>query len=222
MGVLVLVGTLAGQAAELLRERILTGFYAPGARIVEADVAGELNVSRNTLRVALQKLALEGLLVQNQFKSTHVPLPHSEDVFETYTLRNALEAMACRLAAERAARFGTADIDATVSRMKAAVKAGDREAMVSADYDFHLAVVELAAHTRLREHYRLLQAQTRLYLNLTASVDYVLPTIEKLHRELAAVIRRGDARRAEELGASHNTADGQQLCRILREAEARS
>ncbi len=215
-----LAGTLPQQVADLLRERILSGVYAPGVRIVEAELAGELDVSRNTLRSALQILTFEGLLVQNQFKSTHVPLPRSEDVFETYTLRNALEAMACRLAAERASAFGTAELDATVSRMRAATKAKDRAAMVAADYDFHVAVVDLAGHARLREHYRLLQARTRLYLNLTASVDYVLPTIEKLHRDLAAAIRRGDIEQAERLGGSHNTSDGEHLCKILRKQEA--
>jgi DNA-binding GntR family transcriptional regulator len=215
-----LVATLPEQVAELLRERILSGFYEPGARIIEADVARELEISRNTLRSALQMLSFEGLLVQNQFKSTHVPLPHSEDLFETYTLRNALEAMACRLAAGRALAFGTSALDATVARMNAAAQADDRAAMVVADYDFHTAVVELAGHARLREHYRLLHARTRLYLNLTASVGYELPKIELLHRQLADAIRAGDAGLAERLGGVHNTEDGERLCQMLREREA--
>jgi DNA-binding GntR family transcriptional regulator len=215
-----LAGTRPGQAADLLRERILSGFYPPGTRIVEAELARELDISRNTLRSALQTLSFEGLLVQNQFKSTHVPLPHAEDVFETYTLRNALEAMACRLAAGRAPTFGTAELDAVVERMAAAARAGDREAMVRADYAFHTAVVELAGHLKLREHYRLLQAQTRLYLNLTSTVDYELPEIERVHRALADAIRAGDADRAERLGGTHSTEDGERLCRILREREA--
>jgi len=210
---------LPEQAAGVLRERILSGAYEPGARIVEADLARELDISRNTLRTALQVLAFEGLLVQNQFKSTRVPLPNSSDVFETYTLRNALEAMACRLAAGRAARFGTEPLDRTIEHMCEAARADDRGAVIEADYAFHVAVVELAGHSRLREHYRLLQAQTRLYLNLTASVEYELPRIERLHRELADAIRAGDAALAERLGGSHSTEDGERLCRILRERE---
>jgi DNA-binding GntR family transcriptional regulator len=214
-----LVSTIPERVAELLRERVLSGFYEPGARIVEADLARELDISRNTLRSALQMLSFEGLLVQNQFKSTHVPLPHSEDVFETYTLRNALEAMACRLAAGRALTFGTAAMDDTIERMGAASRADDRAAMVAADYGFHTAVVELAGHARLREHYGLLHARTRLYLNLTASVDYELPKIEQIHRRLADAIRAGDATLAERLGGSHSTEDGERLCQILRERE---
>ena len=96
--------TLPTQVADHIRERILTGALAPGERIVEADVAAEFGVSRHTLRSALQTLTFEGLLEQSQFKSTHVARPTARDVYETYTLRNTLEAMACRLAAERATR----------------------------------------------------------------------------------------------------------------------
>ena len=169
-----LTRTLPTQVADHVRERILAGELAPGERIVEADLAAELGVSRNTLRSALQTLTFEGLVEQSQFKSTHVARPTARDVYETYTLRNALEAMACRLAAERAATAGTAGVDAVVARMHAAAAAGDTAAMKAADFDFHTAVVELAGHARLREHYRMLHVQTRLYLHLTASLDYPL------------------------------------------------
>ena len=101
-----LTRTLPTQVADHLREQILAGTLAPGDRIVEADLAAEFGVSRHTLRSALQTLTAEGLLVQNQFRSTHVAQPTARDVYEIYTLRNALEAMACRLAAERAPFVG--------------------------------------------------------------------------------------------------------------------
>jgi DNA-binding GntR family transcriptional regulator len=202
-----------------VRERILAGELAPGERIVEAELAAELGVSRNTLRSALQTLTFEGLVEQSQFKSTHVARPSARDVYETYTLRNSLEAMACRLAAERAATAGTARVDAVVDRMHAAAAAGDTAAMKAADFDFHTAVVELAGHARLRELYRMLHVQTRLYLHLTASLDYPLAAIAQLHADLANAIRDGDATRAERLAASHNTADGEALCAFL-EAQA--
>ena len=211
--------TLPTQVADHIREQILSGALAPGARIVEADVAAELGVSRHTLRSALQTLTHEGLLEQSQFRSTHVARPTARDVFETYTLRNALEAMACRLAAERGGDVGA--VSAAVERMRVAALDGDTAAMKAADFDFHTAVVELAGHARLREHYRSLHVQTRLYLNLTAAADYPLETIFALHAELAEAIRAGDAVLAERLGGSHNTADGEALCARLAEVERR-
>jgi DNA-binding GntR family transcriptional regulator len=209
----VLTRTLPTQVADHVRERILSGELAPGERIVEADLAAELGVSRNTLRSALQRLTFEGLVEQNQFKSTHVTRPTARDVYEIYTLRNTLEAMACRLAAERG---GAMDgVERALERMRAAVEADDVEAMKAADFDFHAAIVDLAGHARLREHYRMLHVQTRLYLHLTASLHYRLEEIAELHAELASAIRAGDAARAEQLGASHNTADGEALVRLL-------
>ena len=170
----VLSRTLPTQVADHIRERILDGALAPGERIVEADLAAEFGVSRHTLRSALQTLTFEGLLEQSQFRSTHVARPTARDVYETYTLRNTLEAMACRLAAERAPLAGTAGVDAAVARMRAA-RAGRRHgAMKAADFAFHVAVFELAGHARLREHFRMLHVQTRLYLNLTAGAEYPL------------------------------------------------
>jgi DNA-binding GntR family transcriptional regulator len=211
----VLTRTLPTQVADHLRERILDGTLAPGDRVVETDLAAEFGVSRHTLRTALQTLTAEGLLVQNQFRSTHVAQPTARDVYEIYTLRNTLEAMACRLAAERAPAAGCAGVDAAVARMRAGAEAEDREAVKAADFAFHVAVVELAGHSRLREHYRMLHVQTRLFLNLTASAGYPLREIAEVHAELADAIRAGDAGRAERLGGSHNTRDGEAICARL-------
>jgi GntR family transcriptional regulator of gluconate operon len=127
--------------------------------------------------------------------------------------------MACRLAAERAPHTDTAALDAAVARMRSAAVAGDRDGTKAADFDFHAAVFELAGHTRLRDHFRMLHVQTRLYLNLTASVDYQLDEIAQIHADLADAIRAGDAPRAERLGGSHNTKDGEALCARLADAE---
>jgi DNA-binding GntR family transcriptional regulator len=209
----VLSRTLPTQVAHHIRERILSGELAPGDRIIETELADEFEVSRHTLRSALQTLTHEGLLEQSQFKSTHVARPTARDVFETYTLRNTLEAMACRLAAERvAAGAGMAAVDAAVARMRAA---SDTTAMKAADFDFHAAVVELADHGLLREHYRMLHGRTRLYLNLTASVGYEHDAITAIHAELADAIRAGEATLAEQRGARHNTADGERLVALL-------
>jgi DNA-binding GntR family transcriptional regulator len=207
--------TLPTQVADHIRERILSGGLRPGERIVEADVAAELGVSRHTLRTALQTLTFEGLLEQSQFKSTHVTLPTARDVYETYTLRNALEAMACPLAAARAGTAGMAAVDEAVAGMRSAAAAGDAAAMKAADFDFHVAVVELAGHARLRDHFRMLHVQTRVYLNLLDGEIYRLDEIVAVHTALADAIRAGDAERAEQLGGSHNTRDGEALCAQL-------
>jgi DNA-binding GntR family transcriptional regulator len=123
--------------------------------------------------------------------------------------------MACRLAAERAPHHGMPAVDQAIGRMRAAAKANDVEAMKAADFDFHVAVVELAGHARLRDHFRMLHVQTRVYLNLLDGEIYRLDEIVAVHTALADAIRAGDAERAEQLGGSHNTRDGEALCAQL-------
>ena len=73
------------QVYERLRELIIDGRLAPGARIVETDVAARLGVSRTPVRGALQRLQQEGFVVDSptlqQTRPTVAPLT-SEDARE--------------------------------------------------------------------------------------------------------------------------------------------
>ena len=165
--------TLPTQVAHHIRERILSGELAPGDRIIETELAEEFEVSRHTLRSALQTLTHEGLLEQSQFKSTHVARP---------------TAATCSRPTRCATRSRRWPVGWPPSARRPAARrrwtprwsgcgggqAGDKAAMKAADFDFHTAVVELADHALLREHYRMLHGRTRLYLNLTATVGYEL------------------------------------------------
>lgn len=215
-----LVGTLGDQAHALLRERILSGAMPAGSRIREIQLAADLGVSRGTLRSALQQLAAERLVVQNRFRSTHVASPSAADVFETYTLRNALEALAARLAAQRITDAGAQRLRDILGSMETAVARDDRAAVVDADGALHHAIIELAGHSLLSEHYATLETQTRLYLTLTSAHDYDLPEILRVHRELADAVIAGDADLAAALGADHSTPDGEAIVQRLREAAA--
>ena len=52
----------ASQAYRRLRELIVHGRLAPGARIIETEVAGKLGISRTPVRAALQRLQQEGYI----------------------------------------------------------------------------------------------------------------------------------------------------------------
>jgi len=212
-------GTLNDQTQALLRNRILSGAIAPGSRILEVELAEELGIGRGTLRSALQQLSVEHLVVQKRFRSTYVATATATDVFETYTLRNALESLACRLVAEKITPEGTQKLNDILAVMARAVAGDDRGGVVDADYTLHRAIIELAGHGRLTEHYLQIEAQTRLFLNLSAGSDYDLPTILTIHRELADAIIAGDADRAASLGGDHNTSDGKRMTQTLRDQE---
>lgn len=65
--------SIASQATTILAERIRTQIYAPGSRLPsESELAGELGVSRASIRSALGRLAAEGLVLRKQGDGTYV------------------------------------------------------------------------------------------------------------------------------------------------------
>lgn len=93
--------TRALSVAETLRNRIFDGVFAPGAHLMEITLANELGVSRTPVRGAMARLADEGLLVYEPNKGFQVRRFNAKDVFDAFSVRANLEAMACRLIAER-------------------------------------------------------------------------------------------------------------------------
>lgn len=87
--------------AETLRNRIFDGVFAPGSHLMEIALANELGVSRTPVRGAMARLADEGLLVYVPNKGFQVRRFNAKDVFDAFSVRANLEAMACRLIAER-------------------------------------------------------------------------------------------------------------------------
>ncbi|HUF91581.1 MAG TPA: GntR family transcriptional regulator, partial [Candidatus Limnocylindria bacterium] len=67
------------QAADALRERIVSGAFLPGERLTEEALADLLSISRGTVRSALQKLTFEGLVKQMPYRGWKVPRLTAQD-----------------------------------------------------------------------------------------------------------------------------------------------
>lgn len=82
-----------------LREGILRGRYAPGQRLIEADLTRDLGVSRGPLREAFRRLSAEGLLEKVPHRGAMVRRLSHREMKEFFQIRMALEALAAQLAA---------------------------------------------------------------------------------------------------------------------------
>ena len=110
------------QAADSIRAHILDGTLPAGARLLEMQLAEELEVSRGTVRAALALLASEGLVTQVAFTRWQVSETTPRDAWEIYTLRAALEGLAARLAAANAGPADAEALRATIAEMARAVE----------------------------------------------------------------------------------------------------
>lgn len=184
-----------------LREAIVSGDLRPNERLIEAELAERLQVSRTPVRECLPRLAAEDLIV----KHGHgwAVLEHSADqIREIYDVRAALEGYATRLAAVRGSEAQLGDIVALSTDPEEMARL-PRARVVLANEEFHDAIIVAAGNGRLAQTIQ----QTRAYYfnHRIAAVYTTDEIIEALsaHRWIAEAVARRDADLAEHLARTH-------------------
>lgn len=149
-----------GELADVLRQSIIDGDFAPGARLSEAALAERFEVSRNTLREAFRVLAEQGLIEHIPHRGVSVAAPSMADVVDIYRARRVIECSALRQCEPE---------HPAVQRMRAALAEAEKHLpgeewhrVGSANMAFHDAIVALADSPRLARTYRDVAAELRL------------------------------------------------------------
>ena len=205
--------SLISQVTEQLRAQISSGEWLVGARIpTEAELAGSLGVSRNTIREAVQALMHVGVLERRQGSGTYVT-SRSElaglvaqrvaggELAEAVEVQRAIDMAAARLAARRRTEADLARLDAALAELEAAWDSGEVAAFVNADADLHIAVVLATRNSLLGDLY--IEFGTALRTAIAANVgDALVPDRRPDHAPLVEAIRRGDEDAAGTLAAN--------------------
>lgn len=89
--------TLLDYAIEALRNAIVNGELKPGDRVNELSLSGKLNISRTTIREALQQLEQAGLLERIPYRGTFVTQFSEGKIQEVNQLRGVLETYAAEI-----------------------------------------------------------------------------------------------------------------------------
>lgn len=108
------------EVALRLRQRIVEGHLAPGAKLNERELAEALKVSRTPLREAIKMLAAEGLVELLPNRGAAVAALSEQDVADTFEVIAGLEGQAGELAAERITADELAEVRALHYEMLAA------------------------------------------------------------------------------------------------------
>jgi len=191
--------------ADQLRDEILDGRLAAGARLVEAELAERFGVSRGPIRDALQELARGGLAVDLPRRGTFVSSLTERDLGEVYVIRRAIEEAAARLTIERADDADVAAIFETLATAEAAYGGDDLASAWDADMAFHRTYCRLSGNGRLLDLFDQLASQTVLLMRTTleshASLAWTPPV--EVHRRIAQAIADRDVARATEAVGAH-------------------
>lgn len=207
-----------------LRGMLLRGDFQPGERISELPLVARLGVSRTPIRLALDRLAHEGLLEASPTGGFVVRAFTIEDVWDAIETRGILEGSAARLAAERLEhdselaqlRRYRDELDAMIQ------KDGDPDTFAEPDIDsfaryldlneaFHSEIVKLAKTPMLR---RVLERVNSVPFASPSALVYVrskLPRAPQMfaiahehHRSIVDAIEHRQGARAEALAREHS------------------
>jgi DNA-binding GntR family transcriptional regulator len=187
----------------LIRQAITSGRFVPGQRLSERELAVQYGVSRTPIREAFRHLIQEGLVVYKPNSGYRI-IPLSEELARNIlVVRETLESMATRLAAQRDPKGTAETMVKTITKARRAYREGQLSELIAANQSFHQALVESSGNSVLKAMYRTLQG----YIGLMMSVSLSWPrrpleTIRE-HGEIIRALKSGNPDAAEKAIRRH-------------------
>ena len=210
---------LTEQLTDRLREAILHGVYVPGQRLVEADLMADFGAGRGPVREALRRLGAEGVLDLIPNRGAMVRKLSLKELRDVFRMREALEGLAARLAAERMA-------DPAVRRAFARALAGIDIAHTGENFSelnrrFHQLIVDFADNEQLSITLRqLCLPLVRLQFRAAINEAYRRQSADE-HAEVARALGTGDADAAEAAMRRHLRGAGERVLRLAEREHGR-
>ena len=186
---------------EHIRSEIVRGQLRPNERLVEAEIAERLQVSRTPVRECLQRLAADGLVVSR--RRGWIVYEHTIDqIRDIYETRMALEGYATRLATERATQQQLQDI-AGILLDSAGILHEPRQHLVGVNDRFHDAIVEASGNKQL---VAFIKRNRLYYFNYRVAAMYTddeAAASRDQHERLVDALLSRDSDRAEAITRDH-------------------
>jgi len=215
---------LDDSAFDRIRTMILDGSLAPGARIVESELADHIGVSRTPIRSALHRLQQDGYVMASERgrKARLVVAPLTkEDAREIYHIAGALDGLvswhAARLSADE--REALSDSMTLINEELAKIgqtTGAELQRLLELHASFHAVVFEAIYAPRLKALHATTRPQADRYRRIYSSGDFGQqgPSVEE-HRRIVEAIRNGNPDEALCRTQKHWMEAADRLCRII-------
>jgi len=150
---------LHGQVTQRLRQLLVEGQIAPGAKLNERELCEQMKVSRTPLREAIKTLAAEGLVELLPNRGAIAVELGEDDILNTFEVMAGLEGLSGELAAQRITPEELAEIEAMHYEMKAAYTRRDLSAYYRLNAAIHRAINAAARNPVLTATYQQVNAR---------------------------------------------------------------
>jgi len=190
---------LTDRAYERIRHDIITCVIAPGSEISEPQLCTQYRLGKAPVRMALNRLAHEGLVRAIPRRGYMVMPVTLKDIHDVFELRLMLEPAAARMAAGKidAQRLRVLDEACRAGYQPQDAKSITR--FLNANKAFHVAIAQATGNSRLAAMIeQLLDQMTRL-LHLGLGLRNRSQEMQREQRALAKALARGDGGSAERI-----------------------
>ena len=194
---------LVDDASQTLRDAILNGRIAAGARLRQTDLADRLGISRTPIREALVRLKAEGLVELLPGGGVQVKRLDLDEAVELYELREVLDGLAARLAAERADATALMRLEKALKRQAECVERKNATQWFPAHVAFHEEIVKAAGNGHLARLSAVVRLSIRHFHPLLLRTEHRLENAYREHRAIYDAMRTHDGNSAEQLARAH-------------------
>ena len=181
--------TLRKEICDYIQDQIAQGRFHPGDRVVETQLAKELNVSQAPVREAILELSAMGLLEERPYAGCIVRRMTADDIADSYNVRAHSDEYAARLAAQRITDRQLDDMEHLLREMD---DAPDIQKFVQKDIAFHTMVVDAAGSPALFRMWQNLRLSEWTNLSVAAT-ECSLERLKHHHWQIFHLLKAHDA-----------------------------
>ncbi len=200
--------SLATEVYLHLKQSILNGSLPSGTRLLEIDIAEQMEVSRAPVREALRLLQADHLVDFQVNQGAYVKELDKDEIWEIYTARSLIEGYVASLAAKKSTPEDVRCLKEALDAVLAAAVSGDSEATVARDFEFHRLVWKISGHRLFIDILNHLEDQIRMFMTVQAPLFAHLTDSVRDHIEITEAIARGEAEAASQAIQRHITEAG--------------
>jgi len=157
---------MAGQVADELRQRILSGELAEGVQLLQEQLASEFGISKVPIREALHQLAAEGFVVQEFHRGATVAGLSPDEVMEVFELRTQIEVWLLELGMAAATAVDVLHAQKLAQKID---DLNDPASFPDLNWSFHEALYLPARKPFVLDYLKRLHSQSQRYVRMQLS-----------------------------------------------------
>jgi DNA-binding GntR family transcriptional regulator len=175
-----------------LTRAIVEGHLAPGARIVEAEIARRIGVSRAPVREAARRLERQGVLVARPRHGFAVRSISVQEIDDLFGVRISLELTAIELACHQASEAGLARLQEHLQAMVRDAPTQPQHQRIASDLALHTLICELSGNAYLHRLFSNTQTEMRMIIALIDAVYHDPAAVAATHTPIVDALQRRD------------------------------